>query len=263
MIRKLFLLGGTFLLVVWLLGVFSRSNQYNAYATAVLDASTKQHILSATVSIVLYMTLLDENDQPQIVMANEKNEVQYVAFTKMEGLGTLVNLNGEVVIVTHDHWTLLDRLKMARFYDASGDILAEMDDGDFHRLIRFRDGGTMVLALPAQLVATAVIGNSQMVQSEDVVFLAYRTPNSGRLDVVAMKVTDVCEYHGHDVFALVSLDGEVVVRGNSGGGVWSRGKLVDNMWGTIQKLHISKEGGNAFKRTDRSMAALLPVGAIP
>jgi hypothetical protein len=263
MTRKLVLLSGTFLLVVWILGVFSRSNQYNAYATATLDASTKQHILSATVRIVFYAPLLDENDQPQIVMANEKKEVQYVTFKKKEGLGTLVNLNGEAVIVTHDHWTLLDRLKMARFYDSSGDLLAEVGGDDFNRLIRFRDGGTMVLAFPAQLVATAVIGNAQMVQPEDVVFLAYRTPNSGRLDVVAMKVTDVCEYDGHDVFALVSLYGEVVDHGNSGGGVWCQGKLVANMWSTIQKLFISKEGGNTLNRTDRSMAALFPDDAIP
>jgi hypothetical protein len=243
--------------------MFSHGKQQKAYAATSIDAATKQHILSATVRIVFYAPLLDKNGQPQIVKAKEQQEAQYVAFKSKDGLGTMVNMNGETVIVTHDHWTFQDKLKMARFYDAGGVLLEEMDSDEFHQLIRYRDGGTMILALPTQLEAPAVIGNARIVQPEDVVLIAYKTPKSSRLDVLEMRVTNVYKHHGRNVFALVSPDGEVVNHGNSGGGVWYRGKLVGNMWGTIQKLLISKEQGNALKSTDRSIAAMLPVGAIP
>lgn len=259
MIRKLILLGLAGLIAAGALGMFPRGKEQKVYAATAVDPAAKQHILAATVRLVLFAPLLDENGQPQMVMVDGQAQAQYVTG---EGLGTLVNLNGETMIVTHDHWTLLDTLQMARFYDAAGNLLAEVTGDAFRQLIRYRDGGTMVLALPTPLTTTAVNGNAQLVQPEDVVFLTYRLPNSDLLDVLVMGVADVYERNGRDVFALVSLNGEIVGNGNSGGGVWYQGKLVGNMWVTVKELPWFWEKSDTPKGTDTSVAALLPT-AVP
>ena len=63
------------------------------------------------------------------------------------------------------------------------------------------------------------------------------------------------------VFRLAGLHGEVVIEGNSGGGVLFHGQLVGNMWGTILAEEVSKftgKGAGSPQQTSYSLAAQLP-----
>jgi hypothetical protein len=92
-----------------------------------VDDSTRQQMLAATVQIVLLAPVVDEAGQP--VITNNGGDLQ-MQYQVGEGLGTLVNTGNELVIVTHDHWSLLDAgLAKARFYSADDVLLAELSGG--------------------------------------------------------------------------------------------------------------------------------------
>jgi hypothetical protein len=69
-----------------------------------------------------------------------------------DGLGTLVQDGPDTYIVTQDHWSRpVDKLHKVQFRDAGGDLLLELDRALFYSLIRYRDGGLMVLAAPEEI----------------------------------------------------------------------------------------------------------------
>ncbi len=140
-----------------------------------------------------------------------------------------------------------------------------MSGAEFQQLIRYRDGGTMVLNVMDELVAglTAVpAGNSQSVSKNSIVHMAYRQPHSGEISVAAMLVQEVSNFQGQPVYRLVSLDGASVVGGNSDGGAYGDGRLVGNMWTTTMEREVSRSTGEVVSertQTDLSLVAQLPM----
>jgi hypothetical protein len=221
-----------------------------------VDDSTRQQMLAATVQIVLLAPVVDEAGQP--VITNNGGDLQ-MQYQVGEGLGTLVNTGNELVIVTHDHWSLLDAgLAKARFYSADDVLLAELSGAEFLGLIRSRDGGTLVLNAPAALLASglvpAALGDSDTAGWGDLVAVVYRQPGTGELSVKQMAVTSVEDYQTRPSYALQSAEGTVVVPGNSGGGVWQDGRLVGNMWTTTV---FENQGDGTTRTTSQSRAAQL------
>lgn len=259
---KLFLIVGVVSSI--LMGFYSQFSHFVTQQvlaqTYEIDPETRQHILEATVQITLYAPLLDETGQPKLIEINGQQQRQ---FTIGEGLGTLVSEGGRVVIVTHDHWTLLDDMTKATFADVHGKVLLTVTAVEFQQMIQYRDGGTMLLALANRPQGTAVLSSRQgMIGRDDVLLLAYRQPETMQVDVVPMLVDEMKLYRERPSYYLHSLNNEVVVGGNSGGGLFVDGELVGNMWITLVTQEVMRTTGTAMgpeKQTNLSIAAQLSV----
>jgi hypothetical protein len=226
---------------------------------AIVEKKVEQQVLEATVRITMYAPLTDDQGNPQYVRENGQRAMQ---LTVNEGLGTLARQGSDLLIITHDHWLLLTPdLRRVQFHNTADDLLLEVSGEQFLQLVRHRDGGTMVLAAPQVLAAgrvPVVMGESSSAGRDDIVYLAHRRPHDGRVGVAAMLVQKTTVYNGQQVFRLTSLNGEVVLEGNSGGGILSNGLLVGNMWGTILVEDVSGPGANSPQQTTFSLAAQLP-----
>ena len=81
------------------------------------------------------------------------------------------------------------------------------------------------------------MGNSLAVQPGAVVQVAHRAAgNREVVDVLDAEVVSVDPYEGLPVFRLRTPDGQPMLPGDSGGGVWLDGKLVGNLWATFPKV---------------------------
>jgi len=223
-----------------------------------VDPAAAQKALAATVQILLMAPVLDEQGQLVILDNGSERQMQYQSG---EGLGTLVRMNNEFVIVTHDHWTLLNsQLAKARFYNANNELLVEISGVEFLGLIRSRDGGTMILTAPTELLAngvlaTAEIGDSQAAGWGETVAVVYRNPDTWALDVKVMAVRETAEYQGRASYVLQSAEGTIVVPGNSGGGIWFEGGLVGNMWTTMVSNNLEDGSSEALSMSRGAMLA--------
>jgi hypothetical protein len=134
----------------------------------------------------------------------------------------------------------------------------------FKRLIQSRDGGTMILVAPKELVAirqseTAFLSGhhseTQELTEGDVVNLVYRQ-RDGQAGVSIMEaiVESKGEKQGNLVLRLRGPDGMPIISGDSGGGVWFQGEVVANMWTTIMMEDIQTGERRA---SEVSIAALI------
>ena len=223
-----------------------------------IDKTIEQHILDSTLRITLYAPLTDAQGNPQYVLENGQQVMQ---LTVNEGLGTLTRQGGDPFIVTHDHWLLLTPgLRRVQFHNVAKELLLDLSGEQFLQLIRYRDGGTMVLAAPQELAAgraSISLGDSRSAGKNDTLYLAHRS-EGGEINVAAMVVQREETYKGQPVFRLTSLNGEVVLEGNSGGGVLAGGLLVGNMWGTVLVEDVSGPDAHSPQQTAFSLAAQLP-----
>jgi hypothetical protein len=223
----------------------------------VIDEATRQTVLNATIKISFFAPKVDENDQPVV---NVVNGEQVVVYTGGTGLGTVVNQNGQTIIVTHDHWTLIDNPQaIVELANAQGDLLLTMNGPEFGALVSYRDGGTTIVNMPASIAGHFAPANSNSagtIELNDVLVIAYRNEDDS-VSVGATVVSEMNEYDGKELIEMTSVDGEIVNRGNSGGGVFVNGQLVANMWATVQ---VQDNDSDDVRSTEMSRAALLPAG---
>jgi hypothetical protein len=189
------------------------------------------------------------------------------------GLGTLVSHRGENVIITHDHWgEVLDILAYARLWSGDGELLLEMDGESLKELIRYRDGGTMILSVPQELIPDqrptgnrpAELGSSQGVQVGDRVLVVVRRPETPhQVEVLEALVESVEAQLGLPSLTLRRLNGKLIEPGDSGGGVWVDGRLVGNLWYRMKHRVLSEDENGAtvesLRLTDLAVAATHPL----
>ena len=224
-----------------------------------IDEVARQTILKATVKISFFAPAYDESGQPKVTIVNGQRQTEYTGGT---GLGTVARLDQETVIITHDHWGLLDNPQaIVELATASGELLHTISTPEFSDLIRYRDGGTMILDLPDALAGNfqpAVRGDADAVAHNDVLLIAYRQPAAGdNISVEAVVVSSQTQHGGLATLELTSASGQIIITGNSGGGVWADGKVVANMWST---LLMQTTATGEITSADQSRAALLPAG---
>jgi hypothetical protein len=258
MARKIFLVGlaitviglGTMLAPQLAAGDTGASN-------IIADEATRQMILQATVKISIYAPAVGEDGQPRVSIVDGQKQGEYVAGN---GLGTVVRSGEQVLIVTHDHWKLLDHPEATvELSNVKGELLLTTSGQLLRNSIRYRDGATLVFSAPTEVAdrfrATAT-GLSRIVKRGDILFIAYRhTDNGDAISVEPVIVKKVKSFEGHAAFQLESGNGRSVLVGNSGGGVWHNGELVANMWASVLM-----SGSSGVRETNISRAAQLPVG---
>jgi hypothetical protein len=216
-----------------------------------IDPIAEEYILDSTVQIKLFAPL----------PANEVGQTDYAikSYVMAKGLGTMVDLQGEIVIVTHNHWG--DMLKDAEYvtiHDADGNQLIKLGMSNFTDLIRYSDPGTLVVDAPAGLPSNAAkVSEDTTMQPGEIIYVARQDlVNPDQVEVIQARMLRMRDYKGQSVYKLVILDNGVIVPGDSGGGNWSNGKLVGNTWASF--LNTIKFPNSP----ETSLAAPLPVGYI-
>lgn len=233
----------------------------------------KKQILDNTVTITMValekMQSSEAVDEALPIPNDEYRPIVKVARDVVaEGLGTVVHQGGELLVVTHDHWSLLERIKgMVRISISSGDQLLEMELSEFKEFILYRDGGTMILEASdwielGDMVAVRRINPMELSTSDDRVELVIgdlvQVVQRSGLGVVALmqaRVERTDQKAGRGVLKLRIVSGQPLDGGDSGGGVWYRGKLLGNVWTTVIMKDVDT---GAEYPTDMGVAALFP-----
>jgi hypothetical protein len=232
-------------------------------ATWRIRNNNQKPILAATVMI----TIMTPNWQEEASAVDEALPIpndEYRAIAKADGdvvaggLGTLVVDGKDLLLVTHDHWSHLDEnLGTVTFQTADGVWLADIDLCDFKERIRSRDGGSMVLVAPGALKSAFAV---DVANARDIDLQpgnhGFVTRRSGDSVVVSeVRVIGLGEKQGRPVVQLQSIDGQAITGGDSGGGVWFKGRLTAVMWTTVR---MQNQATGEQRATDMSVAALYP-----
>jgi hypothetical protein len=250
--------------------------------TSTINQMEMQKVLEATIQI--YMFPQDSLNALGVV-PGQKSLNDAIADANVEyryemGLGTLVNQNGEIIIITHDHWKDLDALGMIQFRNAAGDALLELDGDTFKALIRYQDGGTMILGRDTEgdrsdylsaLIAIsqakynrrimpAELGLDQPIhEGQNLIIVRQGRSGSKAVELMAVNVEAVGERWGQLVYKLRSEDGDDIMPGDSGGGLWLEGRLIGNMWKSKYTYGVDWDALELEQHwTETSYAAGLP-----
>jgi hypothetical protein len=225
------------------------------------DQAARQRILEVTIKIRMISPAEAKNSQfagDNDISPRDENMFGY-------GLGTLAKIDGETVIITHDHWSLLsDPQTVILISSLVDDMKLVIGSNEFVNLIRYRDSGTMIVNAPAQLAARSSLAPELIAESElevqpgDILYIVHRQlEQNDALTVEPVALKSVDESETPSSITLQSINGIVVGPGNSGGGVWHEGHLVANIWSVV----LNQESGtvnNDYQPTNLSQAAQLP-----
>ena len=199
------------------------------------------------------------------------------------GIGSLILDHGKTLLVTHNHWgEALQDASLVELRDAQNGLLLRMFGFEFKERILFQDAGAMILEAPQELLAphpAAVgvtgsgnlrvpgrAGNAEMVKVGEMVQVTFRRgANRQQVEVLNAEVVAHDLFKGLAILQLRILDGQPLMHGDSGGGVWFQGELVANTWTSLVKgsaadnpASLSAEGDSGPVFTDFSFAAILP-----
>jgi hypothetical protein len=195
-----------------------------------VDRTMQNQILNATVQIRLFAP--DASAQP---VGN------VYPYTMSQGLGTLVRFGNEYQVVTHNHWSTLAQLDFVKFYDTNFVLLLEMSGAAFKNLILQQDAGALILQAPPELVEKMIDSASSLPEPNpaeslklgagDQVLVVHQKP--GQEDEIAVEPAVIerrSTFQGLPAFQLRAADGSALIPGDSGGGLWSNGYLVGDLW---------------------------------
>ena len=139
----------------------------------------------------------------------------------------------------------------------------------FAKQIIFQDAGTLVLRPPQELINVLVpvsMDAIPQIAAGETVDVVYReNPAREKAAIHPAIVEEIITYKGLPVYRLRSLDGQLIFPGDSGGGIWYKGVLVGNNWGTITETNGSDAGTSENSEeenivyTDLSFVAILPL----
>lgn len=223
----------------WIVAAAAGNGQANTNAVAQLQ------MLQATVHITMFAPGPDQKDK--------------VA----DGLGTLAISQGQMVILTHNHWgEVYQQLSEVELRSAADGWRTRLPGATFKQLVQYQDAGTLLVQTPPELVAVLSrkglslpsLNEAQGVRPGDRVLIVHRHPDDwAQVEIVEA----VAVYQGHrqglPIMALFDRQGAPIVYGDSGGGVWLDGRLVGNMWITMAEPF----GGTP---TGLSVTAKIPTG---
>lgn len=187
------------------------------------------------------------------------------------GLGTLVRHDDQTLVITHDHWSLLNAEQgEVDFRSAQGALLLRLAMNDFRALIRYLDGGTMVLVAPLQVAIAfvpATVTSWDALQVDERLWVVRRAPQDQmQLEVIGVSLEELQQEATPARLRLRGAQGAQVAPGTSGGGVWMDGKLVGNIWSggmtTNQTSWQRLTGEQSTVATNLIIAALQPLAGL-
>lgn len=238
--------------------------------TIVGGQDVEQQILESTLMISIIVPDLEPGPEADEAPPIPRDEFRAIAkpetHTASDGLATvLVNPNGEWIMLTHDHWTVLNGdLGTVEIRNSRNQIVAELELWEFKRLIRHRNGGTMVLTAPDEIASRLdpehrvspgrFLGNHNITPGDQVNLVYRKRDGRGSLAVRQVEVESVELKQGLPVVRLSSSAGLPVIGGDSGGGIWLDGQLVANTWTTIM---VTNPETGTLRPTHSSIAAVV------
>ena len=188
------------------------------------------------------------------------------------GLGTVATYGKNTFLLTHDHWGDLDTVIRAQILTADGQLVGEVAGDTFRDWVLYRDGGSLVLSIPVSLALTGGLRPAEIraqteVQIGDVLLVARQDPFApGKVAFIRSTVVSLEPEAGLPAIHLRSLDGEPIVRGDSGGGIWLDGQVIGNNWKTDVLvgwgLASLRTGQPVERQRDTSVAARIPIQLV-
>ena len=180
-------------------------------------------------------------------------------------VGTLVQYQGEMYVLTHNHFSdLLDDTNTVALRDANNRTIKLVFGSEFKSWIVYQDPGTMVLLAPDFLADTLTPAKlDTQPKLGDFVQLTHRCgPNRDKIEILTAVIEEINTFENTSVYILRSQEGQFLAPGDSGGGVWFNGGLVANNWAIIPKSSTrttsSKHNSASEIQTNLSIAAVLP-----
>jgi hypothetical protein len=235
-----------------------------------LDPQIAEHIIQTSIQITMVEQVFEKVDTQ--TRGSEQNEIWGKVDKWTTGLGTLVSHQGDILLISHDHWSLFTSSTAPDkviFRDAQGSTLLEMDGANLLPLILFHDSGTFILRVPEELVAKtsvrADMGSFESTSPGDIVHVVHRmSGQENQLAIAAAEIVGEEMFNGVPMLSLRCLNGCSIEPGDSGGGIWVNGRLAGNMWMTVREtrqywwqLNPSDDNQTAF-----SLAAGLTIELI-
>lgn len=189
------------------------------------------------------------------------------------GIGSLIQINGEILLVTHNHWgEMLQDMTIVEFRDADNQMIKPIFGKEFKELILSQDAGTLILRPPQELIDQLTPVNMEAIPQlavGETVDLVYReNPAREKATIQQAVVEEIILHKDLPAYRLRSLDGQPIKPGDSGGGIWYKGALVGNSWVTLMETNgkAAEASGDLADEnlvfTNLSYAAILPL-AVP
>jgi hypothetical protein len=235
------------LTIVLLSSVACSACSQNSSSVKVDDLNTIRH---ATVLITVQAPNSDQSTEGSTFLAY--------------GVGSLIEYQGEILLVTHNHWHTLQDATLVKFYDADNYLIKVIIQQRFVESIVYADAGTLILRPPQevidQLVAVSVQEIPQVAAGETVEIVYRENPSREKVALKRAVVEEITSYNNQPVYKLLSLDGQPIQPGDSGGGIWHDGCLVGNNWTVTAQLTTTPEESveENIVYTDTSYGAILP-----
>jgi hypothetical protein len=241
------------ILSIFYLNMNGNHNSSMEKETTPISTTEIQQPMEATIQILLFpgdsLEVLGVDNK--LVSLEDALSGTDVTYRYELGLGTLVSHNGEIILVTHDHWGPLDRLGMVQFRNAAGDPLLELDGDTYKNLIRYQDGGTMILGRSAsgdrsdyfsaliwtsqanynkRIVPVEINAGEKVLVGQEITVVRQGRNGSNAVEFINASVVSIKERWGQPVYELRNANGENIIPGDSGGGLWLGDRFVGNMW---------------------------------
>ena len=235
-----------------------------------ISRSEKQSVLDATIHITFYPKRVYESSDDSFGGQQNDSEAGYLV-ERARGIGTVVSYGSHLLIITHDHWEWMgEALDRVEFRDANNGLLLEISGEAFNNIVRYRDGGTLIIDAPGILLSSGIVPASlnqeKKIAAGSTIYMAYRPlEDRDQVDLRPVMVESIEEDAGRPVLRLRSLDGEAFIVGDSGGGAWFGGQLVGNLWMSLTVEIVVQEtriwGTREIVETtaDTSIAAQFPL----
>jgi hypothetical protein len=228
-------------------------------------------ILTILVLIIVYSQidasgllgkLAGQAEQERILSATLQIRVYpCIGYYYEQGLATLIAYAGEKLILTHNHWNILDSFCKAQLRDAQGEFLMDLPQQKFLALIQYQDAGSLVLRVPQGLDRPAVDFNGQAgPHANDAILVVHQDPqDADRVAVIAGQVQALNLQGAIPTYTISTPGSEAIIKGDSGGGVWYAGKLAGNLWAYYKDQPQAQPGEPQMQM---SIVAQIPLAGI-
>jgi hypothetical protein len=222
--------------------IWSEAKATTQTETNPIDPQIAEYILQTSIQITMVEQVMEKSENQESV--SDQEEIWQIVEKSTKGLGTLVNYQGEVLLISHDHWSLFTSSTAPDkviFRDYKGSLLLEMSGADLLTLILYHDSGTFILKAPYELttnvMATADMELFETPKPGDIVHVVHHPDGqANQISILTAEIVDQELFNGVPMLSLRNLNGHSIEPGDSGGGIWINGRLAGNMWMTVREV---------------------------